>query len=103
MSVAIRHDDLRRRNRAMVISAVRQASGRLSRTEIAAATGLSHSTISTISADLIGEGILAESKAGEPVAQKRGRPQVDLDLNPRAAAVMVVVLSLNSLSVALID
>lgn len=102
MSVGIRHDDLRRRNRAMVISAVRRA-GQPSRTEIAATTGLSHSTISAISADLIQEGILAESKASEPTALKRGRPQIGLALNPEAAAVLTVVLSLNFLSVAVID
>ena len=102
MSVGIRHDDLRRRNRAMVLSAVRRA-GHPSRTEIAATTGLSHSTISAISSNLIGEGILAESKASEPVSLKRGRPQVGLGLNPEAAAVMTVVLSLNFLSVAVID
>ncbi|MEP6566614.1 MAG: ROK family protein, partial [Mesorhizobium sp.] len=102
MSVGIRHDDLRRRNRAMVLSAVRRA-GQPSRTEIAATTGLSHSTISAISSDLIGEGILAENKATEPVSLKRGRPQVGLGLNPEAAAVLTVVLSLNFLSVAVID
>ena len=67
MTVGIRHDDLRRRNRAMVIAAVRRAS-QPSRTEIAATTGLSHSTISAISADLIAEGILAETKGGEQAA-----------------------------------
>ncbi|RVC76512.1 MAG: ROK family transcriptional regulator [Mesorhizobium sp.] len=102
MSVGIRHDDLRRRNRAMVISAVRRA-GQPSRTEIAATTGLSHSTISAISSDLIQEGILTESKANEAVSLKRGRPQVGLALNPEATAVMTVVLSLNFLSVAVID
>ncbi|SJM33526.1 ROK family protein [Mesorhizobium delmotii] len=102
MSVGIRHDDLRRRNRAMVISAVRRA-GQPSRTEIAATTGLSHSTISAISSDLIQEGILTESKASETVSMKRGRPQVGLSLNPEAAAVLAVVLSLNFLSVAVID
>lgn len=86
----------------MVISAVRRA-GQPSRTEIAATTGLSHSTISTISSDLIGEGILAESKGGEPALMKRGRPQVGLALDPDAAAIVAVVLSLNSLSAALID
>ena len=78
MSVGIRHDDLRRRNRAMVISAVRRA-GQPSRTEIAATTGLSHSTISAISSDLIQEGILAESKPSETgFAEARpaaGRPR----------------------------
>ena len=102
MSVGIRHDDLRRRNRAMVISAVRRAS-QPSRTEIAATTGLSHSTISTISSDLISEGILAEAKFSEPVSMKRGRPQVGLMLDADAASVVAVVLSLNSLSAAIID
>ena len=102
MSVGIRHDDLRRRNRAMVIGAVRRA-GQPSRTEIAAVTGLSHSTISAISADLIAEGILCESRGGGPSASKRGRPQVGLALNGDAAAVLTVVLSLNFLSVTAID
>lgn len=86
----------------MVISAVRSA-GQPSRTEIAATTGLSHSTISAISSDLISEGVLAPSKASGPASLKRGRPQVGLSLNPRAAAVMTVVLSLNFLSVAVVD
>lgn len=102
MSVGIRHDDLRRRNRAMVIGAVRRA-GQPSRTEIAAVTGLSHSTISAISAGLIAEGILCESRGGGPSASKRGRPQVGLALNGDAAAVLTVVLSLNFLSVTAID
>lgn len=102
MTVGIRHDDLRRRNRAMVIAAIRRA-GQPSRTEIAATTALSHSTISAISSDLIGEGVLAEAKGGEVGALKRGRPQVAIALNPSAASVVAVVLSLNTLSATLID
>lgn len=102
MSAGIRHDDLRRRNRAMVIAAVRRAS-QPSRTEIASATGLSHSTISAISADLIAEGILAETKGGEQAAARRGRPQVALSLNPKAATAIVASLSLNDLSAATVD
>src|SRR5690606_2649492 len=64
MTVGVRHDDLRRRNRAMVIAAVRRAS-QPSRTEIAQATELSNSTISAIASDLIAEGVLFEVKAGE--------------------------------------
>ncbi len=101
MTVGIRHDDLRRRNRAMVIAAVRR-SGEPSRTEIAAITGLSNSTISAISSDLIGEGVLVQSRGGA-VPLKRGRPQVGLELDPAAAAVVTAVLSLNFLAVAVID
>jgi len=102
MSVGIRHDDLRRSNRGMVISAVRRA-GQPSRTEIAGVTGLSHSTISTISSNLIAEGILSEAKAGEPSSLKRGRPQVAIGLNGNAAAVLTIGLSLNALSGAISD
>lgn len=102
MTVGIRHDDLRKRNRAMVIAAVRQAD-QPSRTEIARVTGLSHSTISAIAADLISEGILVETKAAEAGATRRGRPQVALGLNPQAAAVVTVVLTLNMLSATLVD
>lgn len=102
MAVGIRHDDLRRSNRGMVISAVRRA-GQPSRTEIAGVTGLSHSTISAISSNLIAEGILSEAKGAEPSTLKRGRPQVAIGLNPDAAAVLTLVLSLNSLSGTLCD
>ena len=102
MSVGIRHDDLRRRNRAMIIGAVRRAA-QPSRTEIAAVTGLSHSTISAISADLIAEGILAEARGDQPAASRRGRPQVGIALNPGAASVVSVALSINLISAASFD
>ncbi|TWG98055.1 putative NBD/HSP70 family sugar kinase [Mesorhizobium sp. J18] len=102
MSIGIRHDDLRKRNRAMVISAVRRAV-QPSRTEIVRATELSHSTISAIAADLISEGILVEAKGEGASSARRGRPQVALALSPQAATVVTAVLSLNILSVALVD
>jgi predicted NBD/HSP70 family sugar kinase len=101
MTVGIRHDDLRRRNRAMIISAVRRAR-QPSRTEIAGTTGLSHSTISAISADLIEEGILAEVKGATSVS-KRGRPQVALGFNPETGSVVTMLLALNTLSATLLD
>jgi predicted NBD/HSP70 family sugar kinase len=96
MTVGVRHDDLRRRNRAMVIGAVRRAA-QPSRTEIAQATELSNSTISAIASDLIAEGVLVETKAGEAALARRGRPQVALGLNPDFASVIAVVLTLNQL------
>jgi predicted NBD/HSP70 family sugar kinase len=102
MTVGIRPDDLRRRNRAMVIAAIRR-SGQASRTEIAATTALSHSTISAITSGLLGEGVLARTSGTEAMSPKRGRPQIGLGLNSGAATVLTLVLSLNSLSAALID
>ncbi len=86
----------------MVISAVRRA-GEASRTEIAATTELSHSTISAIASDLIAEGILLEAKSLEPIPLRRGRPQVAIGLNPKAATVVAIALRFNFLSAALVD
>ncbi len=102
MTVGVRHDDLRRRNRAMVIAAVRRA-GQPSRTEIAGITGLSHSTISAIASDLIGEGVLVESKYADTPSFRRGRPQVALGLNPDAACVVTIVLTLNLFTACVVD
>ncbi len=102
MTIGFRPDDLRKRNRASVISVVRRLGGP-SRTEMASATALSQSTISAISADLIAEGILRETKPGDPGTTRRGRPQIALGLDPRAACVVAVSLSLNALTATLID
>lgn len=102
MPPGIRHDDLRRRNRALVIAALR-GMGQASRTEVAAVTGLSPSTISAITADLIGERILREAESGEHDALRRGRPQIAMQLDPRACTVVAVTLALDHLSAAAIS
>ncbi|MCT8997982.1 ROK family transcriptional regulator [Chelativorans intermedius] len=102
MTAGIRHDEMRKRNRALVIAAVRRA-GQPSRTEIARQTGLSHSTISAIASDLIEEGIMREVGQGEAAPARRGRPQVALGLDPEAASVACLHLSFNSLSAVLVD
>ncbi|PSM16218.1 ROK family transcriptional regulator [Nitratireductor sp. StC3] len=102
MTAIARSDDVRRQNRRLVLSVLRR-SEKLSRTEITARTGLSPSTVSAITSDLLSDGILCKLRDGDATATRRGRPQVALGLNPDAAAVIAVVLSLNALSAALID
>ncbi|MHB2267808.1 ROK family transcriptional regulator [Aliihoeflea sp. PC F10.4] len=102
MTMGVRHDDLRKRNRALVIAAVRR-DGQPSRTELATRTGLSHSTISAIASDLIAEGVLRQAKGSGGELVRRGRPQVSLELEPRAGTVLAVVLLLNTLSASVID
>lgn len=99
----IRHDEMRRQNRSLVISAVRRT-GKPSRTEIAKLTGLSQSTISAIASDLIAEGIMREAEHDTSAAPpRRGRPQVALALNPKAANVVCLHLSFNQLGATLVD
>jgi len=103
-----RPDDVRRQNRRHVLSAVRRTGG-MSRTDLVSRTGLSPSTVSAITSALISEGVLAERRDGEATTEaergtgRRGRPQVILGFNPRAATIAVIVLAINSLRVALVD
>lgn len=97
-----RPDDVRRQNRRLVLATLRRH-GLLSRTDIVAQTGLSPSTVSAITTALIAEGIIAESRDGDIIANRRGRPQVALTLNPAVATVATVELALNLVHAVLFD
>ena len=97
MSVGIRHDDLRRRNRAMVIAAVR-------RRRALAHRDSRHDRPQPL--DDFGHLLRSDfrrnpawSRRHEAPRCKRGRPQVGLALDPTGAAVVTSSCSMNFLSV----
>jgi predicted NBD/HSP70 family sugar kinase len=97
-------DLVRRQNRRIFLQALRQR-GPLARIELGRQTGLSPASITSISSQLIDEGLVQEvAETGgslEPV--RRGRPLVRLDLNPDAARIVVVKLSIDGIELALAD
>jgi predicted NBD/HSP70 family sugar kinase len=95
-------DLVRRQNRAVVIAALRR-SETMSRTDLAGVTGLSPSTVSAITADLIAEGTLVELREFEASSTRRGRPQIAMALNPARAHVLSVELTHNQLSAGVSD
>jgi predicted NBD/HSP70 family sugar kinase len=95
-------DLVRKQNRAVVIAALRKV-GRLSRTELSAETGLSPSTVSAITSDLMSENVVLEVSETDAAVTRRGRPQIALTLNPARATVAAIELSLNRLSVTITD
>ena len=107
MTLIARSDDLRRENQRRVLAALR-ADSPLSRTELAAATGLSASTVTTITSSLLAADYLVEAPrkdggTGEEALSRRGRPQVALALNPKSASIGALTLTLNRLSAVLVD
>lgn len=70
--------DIRRRNRSVLLMTLFK-DGPLSRLELSRVTGLSTATVSTVTADLLADGLIAE--AGQ-VESAGGRPRVLLRLNP---------------------
>src|ERR1700754_4123227 len=79
-------ESLRERNRRRVLSALRVA-GITSRAELARRTGLSRTTVSSLIADLVRDGLVAErvDHSAAPGAQG-GRPPVLVSLDRRAGA-----------------
>lgn len=75
----------KRINRQLVLNLIK--AGPTSRAEIAQETGLSPATVSNLTGELLGEGLVRESGV---VGAQRGRPRVSLELNSRARCVVGV-------------
>lgn len=86
-------------NRSTVLNVVK-GEGPVSRTEIGRLSGLSPATVSEITADLIGEGLIYEKEAGDSTG---GRPPILLALNHDAAYVVGLKLTERHVSAALTD
>ena len=97
-----RPDDVRRQNQWIILMALRRQ-GLLSRTEISALTGLSASTVTVITNTLLERGMIVAESMPESTSARRGRPQVRLGLNPAAASVAIVVVTLNRMYAMIAD
>jgi predicted NBD/HSP70 family sugar kinase len=98
MAVANR-DLMRAINRFAILHAIRDA-GTISRVDLARRTGLSQATVTGITAELLGEGMLLEQESGR---SEGGRRPVPLALNPQGAYTVGVHLSVDQLCVVLMD
>ena len=98
-------DLVRRQNRLLLLEALRQH-GPLARVELGRHTGLSPASITSISSQLIADGILhemGEQQAPVEGPQRRGRPLTQIDINPRCAHVVAVKISIDGIELALAD
>jgi predicted NBD/HSP70 family sugar kinase len=86
-------------NRFAILHAIRDA-GTVSRVDLARRTGLSQATVTGITAELIREGMLLEQPQGR---SEGGRRPVPLALNPQGAYTVGVHLSVDMISVVLMD
>ena len=93
---------LRERNRLLVVEVLRRR-GTASRAEIARATGLSRSTVSSLVADLQDHGFVIEREEPANGRSGAGRPPVLLALDPSAGFAIGVDLGHRHVSVAIAD
>ncbi|MBX2839742.1 MAG: ROK family transcriptional regulator [Gammaproteobacteria bacterium] len=97
-----RTDDVRTQNRKRVLALVRLHRA-ISRTEIGTYSGLSAATVSTITTDLIDEGVLRPVQHEPLPGSGRGRPPVTLQLEPKAALICAVHFRFNQIEARIVD
>lgn len=109
MATITTSDELRLFNRSRILSCLRTG-GRQSRTALCESTGLSASTVSQVTGDLIDDGVIelvapvrSAATSGNGINNRRGRPQVLLQLNSHAATTAVITFLLNEFEVSLYD
>jgi len=97
-------DLIRRQNRHLVLEALR-FHGPAPRVELGRMTSLSPATVTSITTQLLGEDYLRESEvqAEKSDATRRGRPTIALELNPNAALVLALKISIDRFELALAD
>lgn len=97
-------DLVRRQNRRLILDALRK-SGHLARIELGRHTGLSPASITSIISQLIADGIIQEVPDQQPVTApvRRGRPVTLVGINPKAAYVVAVKISIDGIEMVLAD
>lgn len=95
-------DSVRRQNRGLVLNALR-VHGPLSRTLLAAQTGLSHASMTAITQDLLAQDIVVELVDAKPDAKARGRPAVRVGFNRTAGYAALLEIEVNRARLSLID
>jgi predicted NBD/HSP70 family sugar kinase len=95
---------LRSQNRRAILAAIRRL-GRTARVDIARETGISAATVTSITADLVGRGLVEEvvDEEARPVGAIRGRPRVLLRIRPDAFLVGGAKISEDHITVTLMD
>jgi predicted NBD/HSP70 family sugar kinase/biotin operon repressor len=95
---------LRLENRTRVVSALQQR-GYASRADLVRATGLSRTTVSSLVADLLAEGLVVErsSAVRRPPSPNGGRPGTLLTLDPSSGGFVGIDFAHDSVGVAIVD
>ncbi len=92
-------------SRHLLLKAIRQH-GRMARIDLARVTGISQATVTTVTADMLRQGLIAEHSADENKSEpgvRRGRPRVQLKLRGAAHLVAGVKIANDVLSIVFMD
>ncbi|WP_344244263.1 ROK family transcriptional regulator [Actinocorallia libanotica] len=100
MNQPVRHGAMRARNLGLVLGEV-AGGGPLTRAALAELTGLTKTTVSSLVADLLAAGLVAESPAVR--AGERGRPGTEVRLSGGRVAALGLEVNVGSLTACVVD
>lgn len=96
--MATRHITTIRQDNILALLRALRREGPMARVELGQRIGVSSATVTSITAELMEHGLILEREADRPSSRpRRGRPRTMIDLDPAAAAVVCVKLSLNEI------
>lgn len=96
-------DSVRRQNRGLVLGTLR-VQGPLSRTALAAGTGLSHASITAITQDLVEQRVIIDLEpTALPDTRRRGRPATLVGFNRQVGAAALFEVDVNRARLSLVD
>ncbi|GHE20290.1 ROK family protein [Halomonas urumqiensis] len=96
------HDSSRLDNTLAVIRTLRDR-GPVARVDLGTLNGISSATVTSISAELLHQGLITELPPDTPRPNGRGRPKTLIQLAPEAACVICIKLSINELQLVVGD
>ncbi|KPQ22268.1 ROK family transcriptional regulator [Halomonas sp. HL-93] len=95
-------DTSRHDNTLAVIRTLRDQ-GPVARVDLGTLNGISSATVTSISAELLQQGLIQERPPETPRPSGRGRPKTLIQLNPHAACVVCIKLSINEIQLVVGD
>lgn len=95
-------DSVRRQNRGLVLAALRRH-GPLSRTALAADTGLSPASITAITRDLMAQDVIQDVVVEKPDEKVRGRPAVLVEFRRTVGYAALFEIDVNGMRLSLVD
>ena len=101
--MALPFSDTSRHDNTLAVIRTLRDQGPVARVDLGALNGISSATVTSISAELLQQGLISERPPETPRPSGRGRPKTLIELDPQAACVVCVKLSINEIQLVVGD
>lgn len=101
--MALSSTDTSRIDNTLAVIRTLRDQGPVARTDLGKLNGISSATVTSISAELLQQGLISERPPETPRSNGRGRPKTLIELEPNAACVVCIKLSINEIQLVVGD